>query len=373
MPKLAIFYQQIIPLIPSLKKNYFNPMEFFDEIIFFSFDRELSNAQRDDIAPAFGNARVLIEPIGGIATHNILQKRKKILHHLMNFHPDIIRAYSPQVDGYLATYSANLLGIPSIISLHGDRDRDNRYNMLNERKYYHYMKSLLHKQLYEKKSMRSCTHIIAVYEFAAEYGRRYSKIPVTIIYNQVDTDQFYPDETEDRAIFTVINIGRLIPAKKQDTLIKAMKWVDGKLLLVGNGPEHDNLKNMATQIGVSEKVEIIQSIKYHEIPRYLRKADVYATAIQYGGIAIPVMEAMASGLPIIQCPSPFQEKPEFIDGAGLIVENSPESFAEGINHLKENPVLRKKMSEFARQKMQANNSSAMERLEIEVYRKVMKK
>jgi len=371
VPKLAIFYQQIIPLIPSLKKNYFNPRDFFDDIHIFTFDRELSEAQRSAVLPTFGKAKVTFHPIGGFNLHNIYLRRNVIAHQIGQIKPDVLRAFSPLTDGYLATFAGKKNCIPAIVSVHGDKDRDNRYNMLRERRYGQYIASLIHRATFEKPSLKRATRIIAVYEFAAEYARRYSKSPVTVIYNKVDTDIFSPGQIKHTGQFTIINVGRFIHEKNQEALIRAMQNIDGRLILVGKGDALVEMKALANELNVASKIIWYSSLKNTELVELYRSADVYATAIRYGGIAIPVLEAMACGLPVVQCPPPFQEKPEFIDAAGLIVNGSPESFAEGINHLKDNPAQRKIMGEFARQKMLAHNSLKMKQLEIEVYRKVI--
>ena len=293
---------------------------------------------------------------------------------IKDFNPDVIRSYSPQIDGYLATYAGKKNHIPVIISLHGDKDRGNRYNMIVEKQYFVYLISLLHKYLFEIPSLKSCNHIIAVYEFAVEYGKKYAKCPITLIYNRVDTEIFYPlKNKKESECFTVMNIGRYIPGKNQEILIRAMQYINGKLILIGDGPLYKQLKHFASDLKVSNKIEMLKSVPNTELGEYYRRADVYATGIQFGGIAIPVLEAMASGLPIVQCPYPFKDKPEFIEDAGLIVECTPESFAKGINELKDNPELRERKAKFARQKMLKYNSKKMDDLEVEVYRDLIKK
>lgn len=373
MPKLAIFYQQIIPLIPSLKKNYFNPMDFFDEIHLFTFDRTLSEEQRRAILPSLGRAKVTFHPIGGFNLHNIYFQRSSISHSVGKIRPDVLRAFSPLTDGYLATHAGKRNGIPVVVSVHGDKDRDNRHNLLREKRYAQYIASIIHRGTFEKQSLKNSTHIIAVYEFAADYARRYSASPVTVIYNKVDTDVFSPAQKKQGCPFTIINVGRFIHGKNQEFLIRAMQQIDGRLILVGKGEVLEEMKALAASLDVSDRIVWHSSLRNTELVEHFRSADVYATAIRMGGIAIPVLEAMACGLPIVQCKPPFQDMPEFIGDAGMIVENTPEGFANGLNKLKDNPDIRERMGKFAREKMLAHNSVEMDRLEIEIYRKVMAK
>jgi glycosyltransferase involved in cell wall biosynthesis len=374
MPRLAIIFQNVEPLIKKgsiIKSNYFNPSNFFDEIHMLTFDRALSKGQTDLIQGAFGKAEVRYHPIGGFNFHNVYFRRASISRMLADINPDVIRTYSPLIDGYLATYSGRRLGIPVVISLHGDRDRDNRYNMRAEGKYGAYLVSLMQRRLFEKPSLRSCSHIVAMYEFAAEYGRRYSEKPVTVIYNKVDTNEFHPSSNEANSQFTVINVGRMIPAKNQRVLIAAMQHVDGKLILIGSGPMVKEIQAQIATTHMEGKVEMIGAIPNNAIASHYRRAHVYATAIRYGGVAIPVLEAMASGLPVVQCPPPHQPVPEFIGDAGLVVECTPEGFAQGINKLKDDIALRMSMGRAAREKMEHHDSKQMDELESAVYRKVI--
>jgi glycosyltransferase involved in cell wall biosynthesis len=236
--RLAIIYQNLTSqtLISVNKPGYFNPGSYFDEILMITFDNSIKDTIKSKLNIAFGGARIRFVSAGGVSLHNYLFKRNYLLKTIKEFQPDIIRTYSPQIDGYIATYIGRKIKVPVIISLHGDRDRDNRHNMKLEKKYFKYLGSLIHRFLFEIPSLKRCSQIIGVYEFAAEYGKRYSNAPVTVIYNRVDTNLFLPStENVQDHDFTIINVGRMIPAKNQELLIRAMKHVEGRLILVGDG------------------------------------------------------------------------------------------------------------------------------------------
>ena len=130
--------------------------------------------------------------------------------------------------------------------------------------------------------------------------------PVTQIYNGIDTSRFSPEgpstslreklglSPETRLIVT---IGRLDPIKDHAGLIQAFGQVrqffsNCALILVGDGPERSRLNEVA-----GPGVFLIGSRS--DIPSLLREADIFALASINEGISNTILEAMASGLPIV--------------------------------------------------------------------------
>ena len=98
---------------------------------------------------------------------------------------------------------------------------------------------------------------------------------------------------------TVIFMGRLEQVKGVDRLIRAFDGVtkqmpQARLLVVGGGSQEDELKRLASSLGLENSILFVGS---HQNPfRYLRLATVYVCASRYEGFPNALLEAECSGL-----------------------------------------------------------------------------
>jgi len=135
----------------------------------------------------------------------------------------------------------------------------------------------------------------------------------------VDVDAFHPGvdgsvvrkahNLTDRAV--IVCVSRLVPRKGQDTLIRALPAVrrkvpDAALLLVGGGPYKQELRSLATGLGVADHVVFAGSAAHDELPAHYAAGDVYAmpcrtrrAGLDVEGLGIVYLEASATGLPVV--------------------------------------------------------------------------
>lgn len=97
----------------------------------------------------------------------------------------------------------------------------------------------------------------------------------------------------------VLAVGRLVPYKGFDILIRAMKDVDAKLLLIGAGPQHNALAALAESEGVEKKVALLGRVE--NIAPYLASASMFVlpSLTRAEAFGMVQLEAMAAGLPVI--------------------------------------------------------------------------
>jgi len=100
----------------------------------------------------------------------------------------------------------------------------------------------------------------------------------------------------------VVNVARFHPVKDQATLLRAFREVadahdDTDLLLVGDGPQRENLETLTASLGLSERVRFLGVRE--DVPAILRAADVFALTSKSEAASITLLEAMASSLPIV--------------------------------------------------------------------------
>ena len=135
----------------------------------------------------------------------------------------------------------------------------------------------------------------------------------------IDTDHFMPKSAradlikkyrlEDRRV--IVSVGRLVHRKGQDKLIESLPKIlqsfpDAVLLLVGEGPIKQMLKNTAKQSGVTNQVIFAGRVQHIDLPDYICLGEVFAmpvrsrfAGLEVEGLGIVYLEASACGLPVI--------------------------------------------------------------------------
>lgn len=134
----------------------------------------------------------------------------------------------------------------------------------------------------------------------------------------IDLQHFRPqDATKVRIELKLVDkkiivcVGRLVHRKGQDRLIEAMPEIrktvpQAHLVLIGQGPYRAELVALAKKLGVEESVSFIGRIDYHDLPKYLCMADIFAMparsrfmGLEVEGLGIVYLEASACGLAVI--------------------------------------------------------------------------
>jgi glycosyltransferase involved in cell wall biosynthesis len=141
--------------------------------------------------------------------------------------------------------------------------------------------------------------------------------PIEVIPNGVDLTPYngvrrgFPRETlgfsgED---IILIYVGRLGPEKNLSFLLRAFagaaKAYDNiRLLLVGDGPERENLEDRVRYMGIANLVRFTGLVPHAQIPEYFGMADIFVTSSVSEVHPLSVIEAMAAGLPVLGIDSP---------------------------------------------------------------------
>lgn len=121
---------------------------------------------------------------------------------------------------------------------------------------------------------------------------------------------------EDQTLFTYV--GRIAKEKSVDVLIDAFKIVkdkqlDAKLLIVGGGPDLDDLKKQAKKLDVLDYVFFEGLVPSTDVPMYYHTADAFISASTTETQGLTYIEALASGLGI------FAVRDEVLEG--IVIDN----------------------------------------------------
>ncbi len=158
-----------------------------------------------------------------------------------------------------------------------------------------------------------------------------------------DLHRSYPEFTQ-----IVLSIGRLQPEKNFHGLIRAFAKVrkthDGALLLiVGSGPERDRLLTLANSLDLGRSVTILPWAR--DVVSYYKTCDIYAQPSLYEGWGLAVIEAMASGTPVIMSDVGCAGEVVRSEETGLVVQpRNEEELVFGLNRLLSDNRLRLNLS-----------------------------
>jgi glycosyltransferase involved in cell wall biosynthesis len=150
----------------------------------------------------------------------------------------------------------------------------------------------------------------------------------------------------------ILSVGRLVYYKGFEYLIQAMTHVNGKLLIVGDGPLRRKLGELVARLGLGEKVAFLGEIQNERVVPYYHAADVFvmASVARSEAFGIVQVEAMAAGTPVVN--TSLDSGVPFVslhDRTGLTVPPADAgALAAAINRLLDDRDLRRSLGGSAR-------------------------
>jgi glycosyltransferase involved in cell wall biosynthesis len=172
-------------------------------------------------------------------------------------------------------------------------------------------------------------------------------LPVTTIANAVDVDLFEPSNaprSPDQPV-RILSVGRLIERKGQQHLIDATRLLCDRgqagfeVVLAGTGDSEAALKAQVVQADLQDVVRFLGFVPREEMPNVYAAADVFVLPSFNEGMSVALLEAMASGLPVVVTPTGGTE--ELLDGNGCLVPwADAAALAETLGKLIGSPELR---------------------------------
>jgi glycosyltransferase involved in cell wall biosynthesis len=216
-----------------------------------------------------------------------------------------------------------------------------------------------------RRAVRQAALLMTVSAFSRhEIARLYGVDPlsVTITGNGVNLARFHPasaDGGDDangadlvRALGAepggyLISVGRLEPRKNHLNLVRAyaqMAQPRPPLLIVGQRDlEHDEAFAEVEHLGLGKEITFLERVADAELPALVRHARVFVYPSYAEGFGMPVLEAMASGVPVVT--SGTTALAEVADGAALVADpDDPTAIAGAIERLLADAELHRRLS-----------------------------
>jgi glycosyltransferase involved in cell wall biosynthesis len=157
----------------------------------------------------------------------------------------------------------------------------------------------------------------------------------------------------------ILFVGRVVPNKCHEDIIKAFAYYrahhapDANLHLVGNDYFSiyvRSLRELVRSLGISDAVHFTGKISANALKAYFETASLFLCMSEHEGYCVPLLEAMASDVPIIAYRT--SAVPETLGGAGLLVDTKdPMAIGELIHGVLSDSGLVREMTERQRQRM----------------------
>ena len=154
--------------------------------------------------------------------------------------------------------------------------------------------------------------------------------------------------------FVIMTVARLEKVKGIDYLIEAMAKgklpeINCRLLVIGDGGERKNLDSLTEKLNLKERVRFFGEIPNEKVPEYLAAADCFILPSLREGFGIAILEAQASGIPVIGTKvGGILDLIEDGKTGLLVVPKNNEAIAQAILEICSNPVLAQNLTQNAK-------------------------
>jgi glycosyltransferase involved in cell wall biosynthesis len=204
--------------------------------------------------------------------------------------------FTPAPEGYLGPQR-----IPQVVMVHDLRPISHPERSLQSLYFRSWVPPLL----------RSCRHVLTNSQFTAREIQRCTGLPaehITVIPLGYDAAHFTPGDPQGPISQPpyLLHVGQAYPHKNLRRLIKAFAYVapaypELRLVLAGkpHPTETPQLKVLAAELGLQQRVEFRTYVPYAELPDLYRGALAFVFPSLWEGFGLPVLEAMACGTPVI--------------------------------------------------------------------------
>jgi glycosyltransferase involved in cell wall biosynthesis len=169
-----------------------------------------------------------------------------------------------------------------------------------------------------------------------------------VVHCGVDLSEFEPVSRNGAGPVDVLTVGRALPVKGQALLIEAVADIarrgqDVRLTIVGDGPLIDELRERAASLGVADRVTFAGAVGPDQVPAFLARSDVFALTSFAEGLPVVLIEAAASGLPVVA--SGITGIPELVEhgeSGMLFVPGRADALAEALGAVVAAPPERRR-------------------------------
>lgn len=263
----------------------------------------------------------------------------RLLWRIARDKPDVVNLHFVGAPAVFLLIARSVMRFRFVVSLHGDD-----------------VEGLLHRPWVDRwvfrATLRRTDAVTACSRYLIEHVRTIEpsiEAKAQIVYNGTDvacslplatpirSGDFRPSREGERA-FTLLAVGRMVPKKGFDILLKSYAMIERdepcvRLMLVGDGPEYGALQLLARDLGIDGKIEWRGVQKHEAVIQSIEASDLVVVPSRAEPFGLVALEAMASGKPVVA--TRVGGLPEVLDGADavLVEPDNPPALARAIQQV----------------------------------------
>ncbi len=222
------------------------------------------------------------------------------------------------------------------------------------------------------RAFTTATIVQAISTFLVDWARRRKFTgPIELIYNGAnpnDVQETVSDEAVAKATHVInkrpgevvlMNTARLVHQKGHDIVIRALPLLPPhiRLVLVGDGEDEMDLKRLAQELGVADRVFFTGKVPRSEVTSFRKAADIFVGPSRSEGLGNAFLSAMASRLPVISTQEggiaeflfDAKRNPDKPTTGWAVDKDEPGQIAQAVQEVLAHPERVKKVTEQARQ------------------------
>lgn len=273
---------------------------------------------------------------------------KNILEFMRKNNVQIIHSHSPFFIGFKALRVQEEMGLPHVHTYH---------TLLPEYRHYIPKPFTPPRKLVEHFSAWFCNMtnvVIAPTEDIKRELESYGvKRPIEVLPTGIEVEKFEVEAPEElkrkwnpERKKVVLYAGRIAKEKNLDFLLRVFERLnapDIAFIMIGDGPEREEVEEFAKEKGLD--LRVTGFVPHDEIPLYYKLGDVFVFASKTETQGLVLLEALASGLPVVALKwKGVKDVLKNCEAAVLIEEENEKLFVEKIKRILENDRLREEFS-----------------------------
>ena len=286
--------------------------------------------------------------------------------------PQLVRVYGNHLNGFAASEIKRRLGIPYIVSLHGNPDID----YFRGRRATTWQRWLLGRAIeaVEIITVKNADFVLPVYSPVLPYLRKHGVGRYEVIYNAVGYG--VREKTEyalDRNHVRALCVGRQQSQEKDAShILEAVADVpEVHLTLVGDGDLHEALVAKAAALGIGDRVEFLRALPNDRVLALLAQSDFLVYASHNYEISKVCIEAALTGLPCVLNDRGGDPAEELKGGQFLLIPDTREAYCAAMRRLIDDDSFRERLGRTARaHALKHWQPDKMEGRVAEIYRRV---
>jgi glycosyltransferase involved in cell wall biosynthesis len=268
------------------------------------------------------------------------------------FRPHATLAFFGVPSGPVAWLFKKLFGIPYIISLRGgDVPGFRPYDF----RVYHRLVAPFLRVIWQ-----NAAAVVANSDGLRQLAQAFdARFEIPVIPNGIDLVS-YRTAGRDWAFPRLLSAGRIVHQKGLDLAMRALgglKELNWEWHIAGDGPQIPLLRSLAQELGIDDRVHFLGWQSREQLMKCYGQANVFLFPSRHEGMPNALLEAMASGLPVVaSCIAGNEEL--VVDGETgyLVPSEDVESLQAALQRLLSDAALREQMGSASRQYVEANYS-----------------